>query len=169
MGRPDDYSKYTKECIDNIWYARIDLKLHKLYWRESKRRNKISYRELVIKKNCLCCGKEFLAQPCRAYKKYCSIKCVGVVNGVLNKARRIKIPGDDCPKQIRKCNRYVEYRIKYYEISIPKECPNCGLRKNISAHHPNYYKPDEIQWLCYSCHQRVHFGDKTIKSLVIII
>ena len=169
MNKPDDYSKYTKECIENIWYARIDSKLHKLYWKYSKRKNRINFRQLVIKKICQCCEKEFYAIPCRAYTKYCGMQCVGKINGILNKGRRIKIPGDGDPRRIKRANNYVSHKIEHYEIYIPEECPNCRSRKNISGHHPNYYKPDEIQWLCYSCHQRVHFGAKDIKSPIVII
>lgn len=35
----------------------------------------------------------------------------------------------------------------------PECCERCGqCIANLDAHHPDYYKPLEIRWLCHDCH-----------------
>lgn len=38
----------------------------------------------------------------------------------------------------------------------PKPCVVCGSITNIHAHHPNYTKPLEIEWLCPQHHTDLH-------------
>lgn len=40
----------------------------------------------------------------------------------------------------------------------PIVCSMCHREKQIDAHHPDYSKPLEVQWLCRECHMRVDFG-----------
>lgn len=49
----------------------------------------------------------------------------------------------------------------------PDHCENCGaaanpkLRKpNIEAHHADYSRPLEVEWLCGSCHARLHTKER---------
>ena len=34
----------------------------------------------------------------------------------------------------------------------PEPCMICGTDKDIQAHHPDYSKPLDVQWLCRRCH-----------------
>lgn len=36
-----------------------------------------------------------------------------------------------------------------------KPCEKCGAEKS-EAHHPDYYKPLEVQWLCRKHHNEIH-------------
>lgn len=37
-----------------------------------------------------------------------------------------------------------------------KPCANCGATKPIQAHHHDYTKPLEVEWLCRPCHLNEH-------------
>lgn len=37
-------------------------------------------------------------------------------------------------------------------IIKPKTCSKCGKVKKLTAHHNDYTKPLEVEWLCYECH-----------------
>lgn len=37
----------------------------------------------------------------------------------------------------------------------PEPCRRCGAEP-AEKHHPDYEKPLEVEWLCRSCHRRMH-------------
>lgn len=42
-------------------------------------------------------------------------------------------------------------------IKKPKRCSRCGTsRRRILGHHPDYYKPLEVIWVCQPCHKQLH-------------
>lgn len=42
-------------------------------------------------------------------------------------------------------------------LIYPEQCSGCGDReKPLDAHHEDYSKPLEIDWLCRKCHSRLH-------------
>ena len=43
------------------------------------------------------------------------------------------------------------------KIKKPKKCSQCSLAtKSLEAHHNNYSKHFEIEWLCTKCHGKRH-------------
>ena len=38
----------------------------------------------------------------------------------------------------------------------PKECSRCGSLLRLQAHHEDYSKPLEVEWLCVPCHKKEH-------------
>lgn len=51
----------------------------------------------------------------------------------------------------------VWWRLVHGTIIKPDECVRCQSRtSDLEAHHPDYSKPLEIQWLCVPCHVIVH-------------
>jgi epoxyqueuosine reductase QueG len=42
------------------------------------------------------------------------------------------------------------------KITKPTECQRCGARGRIQAHHADYTKPLEVEWLCVPCHVGRH-------------
>jgi len=45
-----------------------------------------------------------------------------------------------------------------------KPCEMCGSDENIDAHHDDYSKPLDVQWLCRGCHLRLHVKKKQEKQ-----
>lgn len=43
--------------------------------------------------------------------------------------------------------------VKTGKIIKPSKCSRCGKVGKITAHHPDYSKPLEVEWLCYECHR----------------
>jgi hypothetical protein len=39
---------------------------------------------------------------------------------------------------------------------IPQPCQNCGATQNVEAHHHNYSRPLDVDWLCFTCHREEH-------------
>lgn len=53
-------------------------------------------------------------------------------------------------------------------IVKPRECSNCGWHSsNLEVHHYDYSKPNEIIWLCKSCHSKLHNGHE-VKGEVVV-
>ncbi len=43
-------------------------------------------------------------------------------------------------------------------IVPPEHCSQCGVECSPQAHHHDYTRPLDVEWLCVSCHQRRHQG-----------
>lgn len=56
----------------------------------------------------------------------------------------------------RKAHQTVQSAVKRGDVIRPKSCPRCGGTKRIEAHHPDYTKPLQIEWLCRKCHFAEH-------------
>ena len=37
-----------------------------------------------------------------------------------------------------------------------KPCQQCGTTLRVQAHHADYTKPFEVEWLCFPCHRQEH-------------
>lgn len=49
--------------------------------------------------------------------------------------------------------------IKKGRMSRPSDCPECGGSEfPIHAHHADYSKPLDVQWVCAPCHGAIHAG-----------
>jgi ribosome-binding protein aMBF1 (putative translation factor) len=51
-------------------------------------------------------------------------------------------------------------------LFVPDNCSNCNAICKPHAHHPDYNEPDNIMWLCHSCHVKIHIGDKYCKRMI---
>lgn len=52
------------------------------------------------------------------------------------------------------------------DISKPEQCSECGEGKKLTAHHNDYSKPLEVEWLCYECHGKRHRKDSGHRSVL---
>lgn len=46
--------------------------------------------------------------------------------------------------------------VRRNKIVRPKNCDMCLIRCTPDAHHKDYDKPYEVQWLCKDCHMKIH-------------
>jgi hypothetical protein len=63
------------------------------------------------------------------------------------------------PEQKRAQNRAgcaVHYAKKMGILVDPGHCQRCGSTKRREAHHADYSKPLEVEWLCRMCHRMIH-------------
>ncbi len=49
--------------------------------------------------------------------------------------------------------------VKTGKIQKPLRCEECNKKYKLSAHHEDYTKPLEVEWLCYECHGRRSWKD----------
>ncbi len=50
----------------------------------------------------------------------------------------------------------VAHAIKDGRLVRPKACPRCGNPSHLHAHHADYARPLDVEWLCSRCHKRLH-------------
>lgn len=46
--------------------------------------------------------------------------------------------------------------IREGKIIPPLTCTNCEDKSKLEAHHPDYSKPYDVEWLCIPCHHKLH-------------
>lgn len=67
----------------------------------------------------------------------------------------------------------IEYRVRFRtamkikkgELKRPYRCEECNKYTHISAHHPDYDKPNLIQWLCSKCHSQKRRDRRNIHKM----
>jgi hypothetical protein len=52
----------------------------------------------------------------------------------------------------------VRYAINSGRLKRPKRCEICKNKNKVDAHHEDYLKPLEVNWLCRHCHTKLHRG-----------
>jgi hypothetical protein len=68
------------------------------------------------------------------------------------------------PKKL-KCWHIVEAAMKSGELIRHNKCQRCGIKTNSAcAHHADYNKPLEVEWLCKKCHMIEHHGKSAKKD-----
>lgn len=55
----------------------------------------------------------------------------------------------------RNAHAAIERRIASGQLVRPP-CSQCGSVVRVEAHHPDYCKPFDVDWLCRSCHRSLH-------------
>jgi hypothetical protein len=106
---------------------------------------------MMIKKICELCGREFLG---KADRRLCSRLCrnrvvchlvTGEKNTNYKDGRRTngKRPHDNCYRQVRSALEK--------GIIVKEPCLICGNPK-VEGHHKDYSKPLEVDWLCTKHH-----------------
>lgn len=75
------------------------------------------------------------------------------LNNIETIRERERIAARKRPKDIRYYSRIIlNMAVMGGIIQKPKVCERCGKKRKITGHHHDYYKPFEVEWLCYECH-----------------
>jgi hypothetical protein len=113
---------------------------------------------------CRSCGASFhpsLDAVSRGGGWYCSHPC-------RSRAPRnftsFKTPESTKEERVR-ANGLVNKRLKLGWFTRPTHCQKCGAEKKLDTHHPDYSKPDEVLFLCRSCHMNAHHDPSTVARL----
>ncbi len=65
------------------------------------------------------------------------------------------------PKEKLKARSLCAAAIRAGKIIRPKACSKCRSKlSRVQAHHTDYSKPFEVEWLCQKCHDKAHKGDQ---------
>lgn len=59
------------------------------------------------------------------------------------------------PEKIKATN-IVNHAIRDGKLERPTICPSCDTETFVEAHHPDYTKPLDVDWLCKECHKKLH-------------
>lgn len=117
-----------------------------------------------IRRECQWCGNMFdalLKEVNRGKGVFCSISCANAKRSANRKtegARKAWIESvKNTPHYIaqRKAHHAVQHAIKSGKL-IRKPCEKCGSTEMIHAHHEDYAKPLDVQWLCVAHHRKHH-------------
>lgn len=53
----------------------------------------------------------------------------------------------------------VSYAVRRGVLDKPDCCPRCGSVRAIVAHHQDYSRPLDVEWLCQACHVQLHVAE----------
>lgn len=117
----------------------------------------------IIKCICKECGEKFDRPYHRFHdgrNTFCSRPCASRYN--VTHATKLPVC-ENKTKQVR-TNGLINMRIQRGTLQKPVCCESCKQEKKLDAHHPDYNFPDQIKWVCRSCHMKKHY--ETIKGRI---
>lgn len=59
-------------------------------------------------------------------------------------------------------HQMVYLAVKSGRMIRPEACSECGFTGRITAHHHDYSKPYDVEWLCVSCHKLLHNRSRAV-------
>lgn len=152
--------------INRVWNVITNGKPQIIYFVLDKNKQCVggTFRRYLLKAKCKLCGKEFYGRLDGA-REYCHKRCSGKISGKLVHNNFTSMPG---VKELRLIAKdWIKCAIKSNKIMRPNYCSNCKYICVPDAHHPDYNKPNEVIWLCKSCHMKLHFGHKIEGKLMV--
>ena len=111
--------------------------------------------------SCSRCGASYdvsrdTARRPQRYERLC-VRCRGR-KGIerANETSTFTTPDSSKAERIR-ANGLVNSRKKRGAFKAPERCMKCNrIPSRMDSHHPDYAKPDEVVFLCRSCHMKAH-------------
>lgn len=77
----------------------------------------------------------------------------GKRGGIANRTH--KLPDEERARR-EGCRMLLNKALKTGKVTRPAGCEECGKGVDLQAHHNDYSKPYEVDWLCRSCHNEFH-------------
>ena len=62
--------------------------------------------------------------------------------------------------QKKRARRLLNHAVLANRIERPELCQRCGNKGPLQAHHHDYDKPLDVEWLCRPCHDIEHYQDR---------
>lgn len=110
-------------------------------------------------------GRQTVCKPCQVAKS----KAWREANPVRRKAQRRRYSARHAEREREWTRRWraenrekkraqqLLYRaVRGGQIERPASCAKCDAEGTIQAHHADYSRPLDVEWLCVRCHQRLH-------------
>lgn len=115
---------------------------------------------------CERCQQDYRVTRLRHRGRHLCVSCRGKL-GRDKSQRTFTCPPADAAKKIR-ANGLINKRLKLGKIKKPALCMKCKDRPAKDSHHLDYDLPNEIVWLCRSCHGRAHHDPKYLRGVPVI-
>ena len=87
---------------------------------------------------------------------------IETVKACVKKYRKKKPMWQELTSEQKTAYQKVQNAKRRGELIIPGKCSRCGSPDRIEAHHHDYSKPLDVNWLCHKCHREEH---STIRDL----
>lgn len=59
-------------------------------------------------------------------------------------------------RRVTAAHAAIKIAIRRGDLTRPETCEGCGLPGDVHAHHDDYDRPLEVEWLCPPCHRERH-------------
>ena len=80
--------------------------------------------------------------------------CNPICSGI--HANRKRVTSKERKKMQVRAAGLINMRIRRGKLTRPDTCSICKEKKKVDAHHDDYNKPEEVRWMCRSCHVKHH-------------
>lgn len=87
-------------------------------------------------------------------QRFCSETCFNRHDEMKQRRRRYQTEHDDRVSAHRKVNK----ALRTGDLVRPDVCNRCGQEARLDAHHEDYSRPLDVEWLCRTCHRRHHLA-----------
>lgn len=106
--------------------------------------------------NCAICGNHFAPNPSTHHPvKTCSAECTRESRRRSYRGAR-RVTPESTRQERARAQGLVNMRIRRHKAERPARCEECGQERPVDAHHDNYSQPDQVKYLCRSCHMKRH-------------
>lgn len=109
---------------------------------------------------CIVCGNSFLARIRdlkKGWAKCCSRRCASQI-----RPHAICVTPPATQQEKVRANGLVNMRQRRTGLEVAKICGECHEVKKLDKHHDDYSKPNEVTYLCRSCHMKRHWKINSI-------